>query len=205
MNKKVFLDWIIAFIVAIIIFVILSWFFQIGKISGSSMETTYQDGKRVLVQRQFYNIQKGDVITFWTDKDDIPAEPSGIFDKIAENFNEILYLQPEFRYKELHIKRVVGLPGDHVVVQNEMTQQGKITKVYVNDELVSLGTKGNASTEDADLTLEDDEYFVLGDNTNNSRDSRDHGPVKADDIFGKIINARENQTPLVDEASLTEN
>ncbi len=205
MNKKVIFDWIIAFIVAVIIFVILSWFFQIGKISGSSMEITYQDGKRVLVQRQLYNIQKGDVITFWTDKDNIPDEPSGFFGKIYENFNEILYLQPEFRYKELHIKRVVGMPGDHVVVQNEITEQGKITRVYVNDELVSLGTNGNTSTVDADITLEDDEYFVLGDNTNNSRDSRDHGPVKSDDIFGKIINARENQNPLKDEGSLMEN
>ncbi len=85
---------------------------------------------------------------------------------------------------EEYVKRVVALAGDTVNIQNG--------EVYVNGQLVetkeALG-KTNAMSEDVSypLVVGDKEVFVLGDNREISKDSREFGPVKVADIKGKIL------------------
>ena len=89
-----------------------------------------------------------------------------------------------FRYprnpKKNYIKRIIGLPGEKVAFRS--------SRLYINDELVSepwlvRPTQG-ASGE---WQLGEDEYFVMGDNRNNSSDSRAWGPVDRRLIIGKAL------------------
>ncbi|MBP3781723.1 MAG: signal peptidase I [Butyrivibrio sp.] len=78
------------------------------------------------------------------------------------------------------IKRVVALPGDAVGVRDGL--------LYVNGEISEynfelINEPGLLSEE---TTLHDDEYVLLGDNRNNSIDSRDNGPVSQKDILYKV-------------------
>ena len=82
------------------------------------------------------------------------------------------------------VKRIIGLPGDKVEIRNGT--------VYVNDKEVKDYSKDH-TTDSCELKgkfhLSSDEYFVLGDNRDNSNDSRykEVGPVKRSKITGRII------------------
>lgn len=86
---------------------------------------------------------------------------------------------------EPYIKRVIAVPGE--------TVQIKEGKVYVNNTVQEEGLNLEAIKESREglavnpITLKDDEYFVMGDNRNNSSDSREIGPVKREDILGRAF------------------
>lgn len=85
---------------------------------------------------------------------------------------------------EDYVKRIIAVPGDTVNLQNG--------KVYVNGEKVEvkavLGkTEAKSSKITYPLTVGDEEFFVLGDNREVSRDSREIGTIKKKDIKGRII------------------
>jgi signal peptidase I len=88
------------------------------------------------------------------------------------------------------IKRVIGLPGDHVVVSG-----GTITiynKEHPNgfnpDKTITFGhiTEDTSDERDIDITLDKNQVFVCGDNRPNSLDSRTFGPIDANQIVGKL-------------------
>ena len=89
------------------------------------------------------------------------------------------------------VKRVIGLPGDHIVIKN-----GAIT-VYNSthpngfdpDTTLPYGSGGAIPETDnnLDITVGSDELFVCGDNRGDSLDSRIFGPIKTDQVIGKLI------------------
>lgn len=76
------------------------------------------------------------------------------------------------------IKRVIGLPGEKIRYKNN--------KLYINDEIIddvyANGNTGNFQ----EITLDKDEYFVMGDNREISLDSRSLGVIKKEEIEGKV-------------------
>jgi signal peptidase I len=77
------------------------------------------------------------------------------------------------------IKRIIALPNEHIKIQDG--------EILIDDKILRIKyIKGNISGN-VDLVLKEDEYFVLGDNIEKSYDSRHFGPIKKDDILGKVI------------------
>lgn len=79
--------------------------------------------------------------------------------------------------KDTLIKRVIGLPGEKVSYIND--------ELYINDEKVETSIDFEY-TSDFEMTAGENEYIVLGDNRNVSKDSRSIGPVNKKDIKGKV-------------------
>ena len=87
------------------------------------------------------------------------------------------------------IKRVAGLPGDTVLIRDGV--------LYINGQPESGGYEKmeDPGIARAPVTLQKDEYFVLGDNRNNSWDSRKTGPIKYGDIISIIKDSRVAMRP----------
>lgn len=162
----------------IVALLLTAFVFQSYEVDGPSMETTLENHDRLLVlklPRTFAKIthkdyipNRGDIIIFST-----TAVQDGTGDGGAKQL----------------IKRVIGLPGDRVVVQD-----GHIT-LYNKEHPEGFdpdksGTWGNVittTTGNVDVTVHKDEVFVCGDNRTNSLDSRIIGTVPAKDIVGKLV------------------
>ena len=87
---------------------------------------------------------------------------------------DIIVLDEE-KDNEKIIKRVIGLPGETVAI--------KKGKIYINDKVIDDEYAYGETSDYDKVTLEDDEYFILGDNRLISKDSRYFGPI----IKGKIV------------------
>lgn len=162
-NKQLFyevISWSVGLVLALFLSFVVVMFFGIKtSMVGVSMEPLIVNGQNILINRVVYNLsspKRGDIIVF---------KPNG-------NKNSHLY-----------IKRIVGLPGERIQINNG--------KVYINGEIynddinMDIKETGVALNE---VVLDTDEYFVLGDNRTNSEDSRSAniGNVKTSMIEGKV-------------------
>lgn len=156
-------------------FALITFVFQSYQVDGPSMQTTLQNSDHLIVWKVPKTISKltgkpyipnrGDVIIFSE-----PGSAVGGTDKQL-------------------IKRVIALPGERVVVKD-----GSVT-VYNNDfpngfnpdRTLPYGSVIHETTGNVDTTLKSDEVFAMGDNRSNSLDSRVFGPVKSDQIVGKLV------------------
>ena len=140
-----------------VVFLITHFIGQRTVVSGSSMEDTLSDGDNLIVDKISYRFHD------------------------PERFDVVVfpYTEEENTY---YIKRVIGLPGEVVRIDNDGI-------IYINGEplIESYGTETIISPYDAkdEILLGPDEYFVLGDNRNNSTDSRIIGNIHRDDIVGR--------------------
>lgn len=114
-----------------------------------------------------------------------------LVDKISYRFSDpdrfdIIVFPYKYEKDTYYIKRIIGLPNETVFIDSE-------GKIYINGELLEEGygkeiiiDPGRAYEE---IKLAEDEYFVLGDNRNNSSDSRDPniGNIKRDQIMGRAF------------------
>ncbi len=88
----------------------------------------------------------------------------------------IVFISPDDPHRDF-IKRIIGLPGETVAVRNG--------QVFINGEALEEPYIYDAPRYEGEWTLESEEYFVLGDNRNNSRDSHAFGPLPRDKIIGQ--------------------
>lgn len=140
-------------------YLIITYVGQRTQVSGSSMETTLSDGDNLLVDKITYRF----------------SEPKR-FDIIVFPF--------QYDTDTYYIKRIIGMPGETVQIDYD-------GNIYINGSLLeeSYGREviQNPGRAAEPITLGEDEYFVMGDNRNNSSDSRDPsvGNIRRKDIIGR--------------------
>lgn len=151
-------------------------------IPSESMVHTLEVDDRVLVNKFIYRFtepERGDIVVFQSVEGGPAAQEPGLIGRITGLFTGASATTPP---KEELIKRVVGVPGDKISVQNG--------KLYVNNEL-QKEPYVNKDLPDrsfaAPVTVPKGHYFMMGDNRANSADSRVFGPVPKENIEGEAF------------------
>ena len=150
-------------LLSIVLIIAFTWFVvtfvgQRTEVSGSSMETTLSDKDQLIVDKMTYRFR----------------DPKRY---------DIVVFPYQYQDNTYYIKRIIGLPGETVQILSGM--------VYIDgmrlDEHYGNEIMENPGIAEEPLTLGEDEYFVLGDNRNNSIDSRasDVGLIHRKDLIGR--------------------
>ncbi len=163
-SKKSTKDTILGYVVWVGAVVLLAWLLitfvaQRTDVNGTSMVPTLEDGDQLICDKISYRFRD------------------------PERFDIIIFPY-QYQKNTYFIKRVIGLPGETVRIDYD-------GNIYINGEILNekygLEKMAYPGIAEQEITLGDDEYFVLGDNRNVSEDSRypDVGLIKRKDIIGR--------------------
>ena len=195
-KQKNILEWVYCILIAIVIAVLIRYFIGTPTVvKQTSMFPTLKQDQRLWLNRWSRTVhempKRGDIITFEAPSTSyIPKEEANLENPIAKYENEPKNLWEKFTYHVLEInkvsfiKRVIGLPGDHVKIENG--------KVYINDqELNEEYLDGDVYTDSLegsfiDLYVPENCIFAMGDNRPQSTDSRRFGCIPLEKIESKV-------------------
>ncbi len=183
-NIKEILEWVYCIVIAVALALIVRYFIGTPTIvQQSSMYPTLKEGQRLILNRTIRIThtmpKRGDIVTF-----EAPStrylSAAKANTPVAEYNHNINNIFSKFRYyilelgKDSYIKRVIGLPGEHIKIENG--------KVYINgEELKEDYLQSTVRTEPtgvfSDLVVPENCIFVMGDNRSGSDDSRKFGCV----------------------------
>lgn len=160
-TKKAIFEWGRTIIIAVaLVFLFRHFVAEAFYIPSESMEPTLEVGDRLYVEKlsyQFGDIKRGDIVVF-------TPPPSA---KLPPDEDHL-------------IKRVIGLPGETIKVENGI--------VYVNDKPLEEPYEMEKPTMTTPpTTIPDGQIFVMGDNRNNSNDSRYWGTLPIENVVGKAF------------------
>ncbi|MDT2404391.1 signal peptidase I [Enterococcus avium] len=176
--NKIIKEWLPVVIIIALIFLARMFVFSPVKVEGHSMDPTLHDKQR-LVTSKISNLDRQDIIT--------TKEPD----------NQNMYV----------VKRIIGLPGDHVQMKNNVltingkeyaepyldefkkkSKKDKLNEEYsYNTAFQEQAANADRFTNDFEVTVPKNRYFVLGDNRLISKDSRIFGFVDKSLIQGKVV------------------
>ncbi len=172
-KKSKFREYAEALLIAIVLALLIRTFIvQAFKIPSGSMLETLQIGDHLLVTKFSYGVK-------------MPFSDSYIIEGGEPAYGDIIVFEYPKDPNLDYIKRVVGLPGDSIEIKNkQFYRNGKEVK---EDYIRHSDPKSIFPTRDnfGPITVPDGEYFVLGDNRDDSQDSRFWGTVKKSAIRGK--------------------
>lgn len=157
-------------------FLIKTFLFKAFYIPSESMVPTLEENDRIFVNLfvpRNFALERGDVVVFKDTKGWLPAVPQAASNPVQETL-EFVGLLPDTSQQHL-IKRVIGLPGDHVVccdASSHLTVNGQpLTEPYVNPAEMPRVVP-------FDVTVPAGSIWVMGDNRNHSSDSRYHNAAE---------------------------
>lgn len=164
--SKEILSWVWPILIAVVIAVLCRQFlFSPVTVKGESMEPTYENNNKIIISKTS-QVDRFDIIVF-----ESPVED------------------------DHYIKRVIGLPGDTVKVKNDkLYVNGKeYNEAYLKAGIQDYQEMGENFTKDFTLKevtgetkVPKDTYFVLGDNRQNSSDSREYGFIDKSAVTGEV-------------------
>jgi len=156
----------------IMAYVLINYVFQSYQVDGPSMQSTLENNDHLIIWKVPKTVAKVTGNGYIPHRGDII-----VFNGFANG------------HPEQMIKRVIGLPGERVVVSdgsvmvfNKENPQG-----FMPDETMPYGAVIKDTPGNKDVTVPDGSIFVMGDHRDNSLDSRDYGPVKSEQIIGKLV------------------
>lgn len=145
-------------LVFILSFLIRTFLIQTFVVQGKSMEPNYLDHDYLLVDKVSYRFSS------------------------PKRGQIVVFRNPENRRVDF-VKRIIGLPGETMTISDG--------SVLVNGKLIEeqylSGVKTEAFGETSQVKLSESEYFVMGDNRDNSLDSRRIGPISRSDLIGHVF------------------
>ena len=144
-------------IITISISAVIMSFVRVINVNGVSMENTLYNGQKLILDLKAYK------------------------NKEAEYKDIVVIKRDDLEVKHI-IKRVIGTPGDKIVIKNN--------ELYINDKLIEEDyIKEKMNTADLEIVIPEGKLFVMGDNRNNSLDSRNLaiGLIDNEDVLGKIV------------------
>ena len=191
-ELKNILEWVICIIIAVVLGLWIRYYIMTPtQVQSVSMKPTLIEGQRLILNRTIRLTHKlperGDIITFEAPTEDYLTEAEFKESPTAR------YEEPENKFvhnvleigKVSYIKRVIGLPGDHIQIRDG--------KVYINGEEFdepylqdNVTTTVGSDQPFSDLVVPENCLFVMGDNRDHSTDSRAFGCIQLARIEGKV-------------------
>ena len=187
-------------VAAIVLMLLIKAFVvQVYRIPSSSMEDTLLTGDRVLVNKLVYHVRgigRGDIVVFsgqgsWGTTTGAP-DPAPPGNPLLEAVDDVLADVGVYSTQTYYIKRVIGLPGDHVIC----CENGKVTVNGVPlDETAYLFPGASPSEQSFNIIVPPGRLWVMGDNRAISDDSRGHmfsgfpdkGTVPENELAGRAF------------------
>ncbi|SFJ01041.1 signal peptidase I [Thermoflavimicrobium dichotomicum] len=173
-------SWLVSIATGVIVALLISIFvFQPTEVVGSSMEPTLKPNHRIYISKLphtfKYEPEYGDIVII----DSRVDRPRTFKDDLRDNFFFHLFSEGEDHI--IWVKRVIGKPGDVLEFKNNKVYRNgqPLDEPYIKEEM--------NYTSDEKIVVPEGHIFVMGDNRNNSRDSREIGPVPIDHVLGKMI------------------
>lgn len=167
-------SWVWTLVFAVVCALIITQFFIVNaRVPSASMEDTIMTGDRLIANRlayKFGSVKRFDIVVF-----KFPDKDPNVNPNVSKGDKEA---------NTLFIKRVIGLPGEKVTIKDN--------EVYINDSTEPLKDefiKEPMESPDMEFEVPEDCYFMMGDNRNNSHDSRywQNHFVRKDEILGKAV------------------
>jgi signal peptidase I len=152
--RRVLMDTIETIIISLLLFLGINAISERIRVESISMEPNLYAGDFVLVNKAVY-----------------------FFDKLPQRGDVIVFRYPLNPDTTPYIKRVIGLPGDHIRID--------LGKVFVNDEQITEPYITEGTTRGGLWTVPEGQLFVMGDNRANSSDSRTWGYVPMENVIGR--------------------
>jgi len=163
-------------LLTLVIFLLVRGVVQNFKVEGHSMEPTLHNGQYLLVNKAAYWVLDKELLPAWVPA--IELLPDGRMQPFGEpqRGDIVVFKFPRDENKDF-IKRVIGLPGDTVEIRDN--------RVYVNGQPLQEPYVKEPPRYEEKWVVPAGNYFVLGDNRNNSSDSHVWGMVPRENIIGK--------------------
>lgn len=195
-NIKEILEWVYCIIIAIVLALLVRYFIGTPTIvQQPSMYPTLKQGQRLILNRTIRTTKsmpkRGDIVTFEApSKSYVSAVEANLEKPVAVYDYNITNIFSKFRYyvleigKTSYIKRVIGLSGEHVKIENGKVYINgeELDESYLQDDVITTSLEGVFT----DLTVPENCLFVMGDNRSQSTDSRRFGCIPLEKIESKV-------------------